>query len=86
MANHSESYCYDPEEYVELYYKGTYPNNLEEELMEWIKDKIHDIFAEGKTFQNIKKQKLLMSAQLITLTAIYRFLNHSFCFIFAQFS
>ena len=71
---------------MELYYQGTYPNNLEEELMEWIKDKIHDIFAEGKTFQNIKAQEPLMPEELITLTAIYRFLEYIPRYIWAQFN
>lgn len=48
MESHSSAYCFDPEAYVERYYSGHYPNKVEERIVEWMKENIHNIFAEGK--------------------------------------
>ena len=47
MESHSSAYCFDPEAYVERYYSGHYPNKVEERIVEWMKENIHNIFAEG---------------------------------------
>ena len=47
---HSEAHTFDPIQYVKVAYGGPYPDSFGREILEWIMDTFHTLFAGGKSF------------------------------------
>ena len=45
---HSQVHAFDPLQYVQCAYGGPYPDSYGEEILGWIMDTIHMVFAEGR--------------------------------------
>lgn len=48
MESHSATNYFDPQFYVDRYYNGHYPDKIHETVLEWAKEKYHNMFAKGK--------------------------------------
>ena len=45
---HSDTHAFDPLGYIKDFYSGSYACRLEQEIFEWLYDKVHNLFVEGR--------------------------------------